>query len=141
MNIRKKLILGLAGISLLVGVVGAFAIVTNRDIQRDVTDLSRFTVELNEDSTRMSIALLSIQKTAQELMSQSRRALLEPDEATEAQTVAAACKVSIVENLRDFEAAWSASRKTTEANLEAARALRDVGKIRHEEEEFESLEK
>src|SRR5205807_1621142 len=103
MNIRKKLILGLAGISLLVGAVGAFAVVNNQNIHRNVTNLSRFTVELNEDSTRMSIALLSIQITAQELMSESRRALLEPDEAIEAQTAAAACKASIVEELRDFE--------------------------------------
>ena len=57
MNIRKKLIVGLAGISLLVGAVGAFAIVNNKDIQNDVMDLSRFTVKLNENSTLMSIAL------------------------------------------------------------------------------------
>ena len=58
MNIRKKLILGLAAISLLVGAVGTFAIVTDRDVHRSVTDLSRFRRtqrELNADEHRFAV--------------------------------------------------------------------------------------
>ena len=139
MNIRKKLILGLAGISLLVGAVGAFAIVNNKDIQRDVTDLSGFTVKLNENSTLMSIALLSSQKAIQELMAQRRRGLLEPAEATRAQAAAKETAASIVENLRDFEAAWSSSWITTESNVATARERRTVAEIREEEEELKKL--
>jgi signal transduction histidine kinase len=141
MSIRQKLILGLAGISLLVVVVGAFAVVNNKYIQRDVTDLSRFTVELNENSTRMNIALLLSQKATQELMAESLRGRLEPDAATETQAEVMKAKRLLAQDLRDFEAAWSASRNTIEANIAATRERRDVIEIRKAEQELAGLGK
>src|SRR6266850_636184 len=140
MNIRKKLILGLAGISLLVGAVVAFAILNNRDIQRDVTDLSSFTVKLNENSTRMSIALMSSQKATQELMAESQHGRLEPDEATEAQAAVAKAELSLAEEIRNFEAAWSAGLSTTERTIAEARERRNVAGVRQDEEELEKLQ-
>jgi signal transduction histidine kinase/DNA-binding response OmpR family regulator len=142
MSIRKKLILGLAGISLLVAGVGAFAVVNNRHIQRSVADLRSFTVELNESSTRMSLALLSSQRGIQELMSEHQRGRLVPNEAEEAKEAAAEASEEIAQDLRDFETALVASRSTIEADIGAARARgSDVFAIRAETSELESLEK
>jgi signal transduction histidine kinase/DNA-binding response OmpR family regulator len=140
MSIRQKLILGLAGISLLVVVVGAFAVVNNKYIQGDVTNLSHFTVELNENSTRMSIALILSQKATQELMAESLRGRLEPEAMTETQAEVAEAKWLLAKDLSDFEAALSASRNTIEANIAAARANRDGIEIGKEEEELVRLE-
>ncbi|MBC7929599.1 MAG: response regulator, partial [Rubrivivax sp.] len=140
MSIRQKLIMGLAGISLLVAAVGVFAVVKNKDIQRDVTDLSRFTVVLNESATRMSIALVSSQRATQELMGEKHRRLLKPEDELEIQEEEKKTTASIWKDLRDFEAAMSASRDTIEANIVSARARQDVIEIKGKEEDLIKLE-
>ena len=74
-------------------------------------------------------------------MAESQRGRLEPNEAREAQAAAAEAESSLGEHLRDFEAAWSASLITTEANIAAARERRNVAEIREDQEELEKLEK
>jgi PAS domain S-box-containing protein len=140
MSIRQKLIFGLAGISLLVAVVGAFAVVNNRYIQRDMSDLSRFSVELNEKSTRMSIALLSSQKSIQEVMADSQRLRLENTEAMEARSDIGLEEAAIAKDLLEFETAWAASRNTTKHNIAAARALGDVESISRDERQLKMLD-
>jgi two-component system, sensor histidine kinase and response regulator len=144
MSIRQKLIFGLAGISLLVALVGVFAVINNKDIQRDVTDLSRFTVELNDSATRMNIALLSSQRATQELMAESLREQLELDESDEVEQIQSEKEkavTALAQYLTDFEAALSASRSKIENDIKVGRSRQDTEEIREEEQELEKLKR
>ena len=140
MKIRKKLIMGLAGISLLVVGVGALAVVKNNDIQGDVSDLSHFTVELNEHSTRMNLSLLASQRAIQELMAEKQRGHLEPDELSDANAAADEARQDLEQDISDFEAAMVASRLTIKADLEAARLRNELADMSTESMELKKVE-
>lgn len=140
MRIRQKLIIGLAGISLLVAGIGVFAAINNKEIQRGITDLSRFTVELNKNSTQMKIALVSSQKATQELMAESMRRRIDPEHLMDAQEEMTTATESLTTDVHLFEAALTASRTILEANIAAARERGDVIEIGEEEKELEKLE-
>ena len=137
MTIRQKLILGLAGISLLVAGVGSFAVFNNKKIQRSMTEWKNFTVQLNEESERMHIALLASQKAAQHLMVMNLRLRLEPDEVTAADVKWE--EMEIATYLGDFKKSLSVCRVTIEADIAAARARQDAVDAGEEEEELEKL--
>ena len=141
MKIRQKLILGLATISLLVVGVGMLAVVNNDDIQSDVSELSRHTVELNESATRMNVVLLSSQRAIQEMMAEYMRAHLDPDEAEDVQEEVTKAKAAIAEDILHFEEALSASRNTIKASIATARERGNAVEVGAEEKELERLDR
>jgi PAS domain S-box-containing protein len=140
MSIRQKLILGLVGISLLIVGIGAFAVVKNKTIQHTMADYSRFDIKLNENSSRMGIALSSSQEGILELIVESQRRRLEPDEAAKAQAAEAQVIKEIAENLRDFDEALSDSRSKIIADQAEALVDSHFEKIESKQEELEKLE-
>jgi PAS domain S-box-containing protein len=141
MSIRQKLILGLSGISLLAVVVGGFAVLNNRETQRNVSVLSRFTVELNESATRMNLALLDSQRAIHELLAQKQRVKFEEEEATDAEQRNAQAELELASALAAFDKSLTANRQTIEIEIAAARLRNDVAEVTAETNELQALKR
>jgi len=141
MQIRHKLILGLTGICLLVGAVGLNAVIQNRVTQRHVRELSLFPIALNETASGMSSALVSSQKTVQELMSESQRSILEPDERLNAQEAVEEARGLLITHIGEFQRHIATARTLIEADLRASRSPGgDEDEIEQEQGELKSLD-
>ena len=122
MQIRHKLILGLAGICLLVGAVGLISVIYNRDTQRQVSEVNRLSMELNESMSAALFDLVSSQKAAQELMTESQRMEVEPHKEADIVEETEMAEKTMKAHFMDFEQQLENVQTIVENDLQAARS-------------------
>lgn len=121
MQIRHKLISGLAAICLLVGAVGLISVIYNRDTQRQVSQVNRFSMELNESMSTALFDLVSSQKAAQELMTESQRIDEEPDKEADIIEETEIAEKTLDAHFMDFELQLENARTIAENDLQSGR--------------------
>lgn len=103
MKIRYKLLAGLLGIPLIFGVVTILLITTNRHVQRKTQELVTVHVKLEIGAAKLTAALITGQKAAEELMVEKHRARIEPDEKEAAEKSAEAAEQLIRKSQADVD--------------------------------------
>src|ERR1700687_4964569 len=96
MKIRYKLFAGLLGIPAMFAGIAVFLIITNRHVQRDAGNVANYELKLGSLAARLRTGFTNGQKSAEEMLAEKRRALLEPGEKDVAEKAAGNAKAELM---------------------------------------------
>jgi PAS domain S-box-containing protein len=147
MKIRYKLLAGLLGVPTIFGVVTLFLIATNSEVQRKTQELVTVHAKLEVGAAKLSAALITGQKAAEELIAEKHRARIEPEEkevaeksASEAEQTIRKSQASVDEILTKLAAITHGAfnhARTREVDATAeTEELESVAAIREEVEKY-----
>jgi PAS domain S-box-containing protein len=140
MKIKHKLLAGLLGVPVIFAAVAIFLIVANKEVQRETRDMTTFNTKLEMGAAKLSMALITGQKAAEELMAEKRRARQEPDERKAAEEGATLAEETIRASKTNVDEILDSLAETTRGAFDDARLRGDSGAVAEEKEELEQLE-
>jgi PAS domain S-box-containing protein len=140
MKIRHKLLAGLMGVPIVFAMVAVFLIDANRSVQRDTLAMAAFQTKLEMGAAKLSAALITGQKAAEELMAEKRRALGEPQERTAAENDARNAEDTIKTSEANIDEILDSLTKVTKSAFAEAQRRGDEAESAEERQELETLE-
>lgn len=139
MKIRHKLLAGLLGIPFIFAAVAVLLIVTNRRVQRESRELATVHTKLEMGALKLSTALITAQKAAEELMAESRRGRTEPKEREDAENGVRRVEGLIKESNTNIDEILNSLIEVTQREVDEARNGGDETEIHNEAEELQQL--
>jgi two-component system, sensor histidine kinase and response regulator len=97
MKIRSKLLVGLLMVPTVFAVMAVFLVATNMEVHRDARELRRF-AKLEVEASQLSMALITGQKAAEELMAEHRRLTAEPADRDAAELAIRSAEETLLSN-------------------------------------------
>ncbi|HMH45906.1 MAG TPA: PAS domain S-box protein, partial [Pyrinomonadaceae bacterium] len=140
MKISHKLLAGLLGVPVIFAGVAIFLIVANRQVQRDTRDMTTVNTKLEMGAARLSTALITGQKAAEELMAEKRRARQEPDEREAAEEGARIAEETIRTSEASIDEILDGLTETTQRAFDEARRRGDEAGAANLKQDLENLE-
>jgi hypothetical protein len=131
MKINHKLLAGLLGVPVIFAAVALFLIVANKQVQRDTRDMTTYNMKLEMGAANLSVALLTGEKAAEELMAEKRRARQEPKERNAAEESARAAEQTIRSSETSIHEILDSLSETTQGAFDAARQRGDGAALPH----------
>jgi PAS domain S-box-containing protein len=139
-KIRQKLFAGLLGIPTVFAGIAIFLIFTNKQVQRDAHVVATYEINLQGLAAQLPEAFVTEQKAAAELMSEKRRARVEPREKDLAEEGAKAALATIIKSEARIDEILNSLTETTHRSLEEARQIGKETVAQEEAEELEAIE-
>src|SRR5882672_1659403 len=140
MKIRNKLFAGLLAGPVVFAIVAMFLIRTNGQVQHNARMVATYETQLGGLAAQLSVAFITGQKAAEELMAEKRRARLEPEEEDEAEAEARDAEAVIIESGATIDKILDSLAEATQHSVEDARQKGNQAGVSDETEEFEAIQ-
>ena len=140
MKIRHKLLAGVLGVPLIFSIVASISIIRNKQIKWDSSNVVTAN-NLQMGAAKLSEALITRQKAAEELFGEKHRAREEPEEREDAEATARRIEEMLKLNEATIEDTLTYLTGTTQLALDEARKNGSQAEVDEEAEELEKLEK